>query len=234
MIQNSTLEFLRDLAAHNDRDWFAANKKRYEQARKDATTFFDAVIGRLSDSDPALVGLHAKDCMFRIYRDTRFSTNKVPYKTAMGAFIAPGGRKSDHPGYYIHLEPGNGFVGGGLWMPPPPLLKAVRQEIDYNWESFRKILGQHSFTSVYGQLGGEQLSRPPKGYQADHPAIEELKRKSWVGSCSVTDDFWTAPDAVDKLVVTLQALRPVIEFLDAPLHDEDLREELSRLRASRR
>ncbi len=234
MVQMSTLEFLRDLAAHNDRDWFAANKKRYDKAKLDATAFFEAVINRLSDGDPTLAGLRAQDCMFRIYRDTRFSKNKVPYKTAMGAFIAPGGRKSDHPGYYIHLEPGNGFAGGGLWMPPPPMLKAVRQEIDYNWESFRKILSQRSFTSVYGQLEGEQLSRPPKGYPADHPAIEELKRKSWVGSCPIADDLWTAPNAVEKLVEILQALRPVIDFLNAPLHDEDLLQELSRLRGAGR
>jgi uncharacterized protein (TIGR02453 family) len=230
MIQASTLQFLRDLALNNDRDWFADHKRQYEQARKDASQFFDAVIRRLSDHQPSLAGLTAKDCMFRIYRDTRFSNNKLPYKTAMGAFMAPGGRKSMHPGYYIHLEPGKGFAGGGLWMPPAPLLKAVRQEIDYNWKEFSGLLGDSTFTRVYGSLEGEQLSRPPKGYAADHPGINELKRKSWVGSRPISDAEWTSPHAVDHVADILLALRPVITFLDTPLHDEEVQEALSKLK----
>ena len=138
MLQSSTLKFLKALKKNNNKPWFDAHRKEYEQAKGDFTFFIQSVIDKHSKSDPTINSISAKDCMFRINRDIRFSKDKSPYKTNMGAYINRGGKKSLFGGYYFHCEPGQSFVGGGLWMPMPPELNKVRQEIDYNYAAFKK------------------------------------------------------------------------------------------------
>ena len=140
MLRLSTLKFLKDLKKNNNKPWFDAHRKEYEAAKIDFATFIQAVIDKHSKSDPTIKSTVAKDCMFRINRDVRFSKDKSPYKTNMGAYINRGGKKSVFAGYYFHCEPGQCFVGGGLWMPMPPELNKVRQEIDYNLDAFIKIM----------------------------------------------------------------------------------------------
>ena len=138
MLQSSTLKFLKDLSKNNNKPWFDAHRKQYEDAKTDFANFVQSVIDRHGKKDKGIAHLKAKDCTFRINRDVRFSKDKSPYKNNMGAYMNPEGKKSILGGYYFHCQPGQSFVGGGLWMPMPAELSKVRQEIDYNLDAFKK------------------------------------------------------------------------------------------------
>src|SRR5215208_6456212 len=180
MLEPQTLKFLSRLKKNNNKPWFDAHRAQYEAAKIDFSNFIQLVIGDLQKSDTTITGLTARDCLFRINRDVRFSKDKSPYKTNFGAIIKQGGRKSIYAGYYFHCAPGNSFVGGGLWMPEVADLKKLRQEIDYNWDEFQSILKEKKFKKIYNDLyqGDDiKLSTMPKGYEKDNPAIRYLKLK---------------------------------------------------------
>src|SRR6185503_21210237 len=217
MLQPSTLKFLKDLKKNNNKPWFDAHRKEYEAAKSDFTVFIQAVIDRHAKNDPSIKSIIAKDCMFRINRDVRFSKDKSPYKTNMGAYICKGGKKSIYGGYYFHCEPGQCFVGGGLWMPMPPELNKVRQEIDYNLADFKKIITSKKFSSVYKGLSQDPeyvLSRVPKGYDPGNPAAEYLKMKSFVSMTPLKDSDITSKDLLKKVTTAFEALQPLIEFIN--------------------
>jgi uncharacterized protein (TIGR02453 family) len=175
------------------------------------------VIDKHGKKDKTINQLKAKDCIFRINRDVRFSKDKSPYKTNMGAYINRGGKKSLFGGYYFHCEPGGSFMGGGLWMPMPPELSKVRQEIDYNLNDFKKILNSKKFKSVYKDLSrGEEyvLTRVPKGYDPTNPSAEYLKMKSFVALTNLKDSDLTSKNLVNKTVLAFEALQPLIEFVN--------------------
>lgn len=220
MLQLSTLKFLKELRKNNNKPWFDAHRKEYEAAKSDFASFIQAVIDKHSKSDPTIKSIVAKDCMFRINRDIRFSKDKSPYKTNMGAYINRGGKKSLFGGYYFHCEPGQCFVGGGLWMPMPPELSKVRQEIDYNFAAFKKIITSKKFKAVYKDLSHDPeyvLSRVPKGYETDNPAAEYLKMKSFVSMTSLKDSELTSKGLVKKTTAAFEALQPLIEFINEAL-----------------
>ena len=215
MIQPSTLKFLKDLKKNNNKPWFDAHRKEYEAAKKDFEQMIQAVIDRHGKTDKTISHLKAKDCLFRINRDIRFSKDKTPYKTNMGAYINRGGKKSLYGGYYFHCEPGQSFVGGGLWMPMPNELNKVRQEIDYNLAEFKKIIGSKKFKSVYNDVSRDAeytLSRVPKGYEADNPAAEYLKLKSFVAIAKVSDADLNSKEIVKKITTAFEALQPRLAF----------------------
>ena len=220
MILPSTLKFLKDLKKNNNKPWFDAHRKEYEAAKKNFEQVIQSVIEKYGKSDDTISHLKAKDCMFRINRDVRFSKDKSPYKTNMGAYINRGGKKSLFGGYYFHCEPGQSFVGGGLWMPMPPELSKVRQEIDYNLAEFKKIIGSKKFKSVYNDLSHDAeytLSRVPKGYDANNPAAEYLKLKSFVAMTKVSDADLGSKEIVKKITTAFEALKPVLEFINHSL-----------------
>ena len=222
MLQPSTLKFLKELKKNNHKPWFDANRSVYELAKKDYETFIQRIIDDLAKSDETIHGLRAKDCMFRINRDVRFSKDKSPYKSNFGAFINKGGKKSNLAGYYFHLEPGSSFVGGGLWMPMPKELAQVRQEIDYCFTEFKKIIGSAGFKKSYGEIhqgDDDKLQRVPKGYDAENPAAEFLKFKSFTAMKAITDKELTDPDMEKKSVSALKALQPLIQFINRSIKD---------------
>lgn len=217
MLQPSTLKFLKGLKKHNDKSWFDENRAAYESAKKDVESFIQAVIDGIGATDATIAGLRAKDCMFRINRDVRFSKNKSPYKTNFGASVNRGGKKSAFAGYYLHVEPGESFMGGGIWMPMPPVLARVRQEIDYNLPEFRAVLSRASFRKYFnGLYSGEDiaLTRVPKGYAADNPAAEYLKLKSLFSMTPMTDAELQSPSLVKESVKRLLAVKPLVDFLN--------------------
>ena len=217
MILPSTLQFLRDLATHNDKSWFDTHRDAYDAARADHTSFLDRFIGQVGSFDQDILGQTGKSCLFRINRDVRFSKNKAPYKTNFGASMTKGGRKSTYAGYYFHLEPGASFIGGGMWMPMPDHLGRVRQEIDYCLDEFRKILGSPSFIKQYGTLSDGpdmRLQRVPKGYEADNPAAEYLRFKSFVAMKPLADDLITSSRLLEESVSATKALKPLLDFLN--------------------
>src|SRR6185436_17723592 len=152
MIQPTTLNFLKALKKNNNKEWFDKNKDKYLAAKENVEGFVDELIKSISTFDKGLMGLRAKDCVFRIYRDVRFAKDKRPYKTNLGASISAGGKKAEVAGYYIHIEPGKSLIAGGRWMPSSDHLKKIRQEIDYNGKKIKKILNDENFKKEFGEL----------------------------------------------------------------------------------
>jgi uncharacterized protein (TIGR02453 family) len=218
MLQTTTIKFLKDLKKNNNKAWFDQHRKVYEAAKADFAGFIQKLIDLHGKKDESIHTLVAKDCMFRINRDIRFSKDKSPYKTNFGASINKGGKKAmNTAGYYFHLEPGSCFAGGGLYMPMPEELRKVRQEIDYNFADFKKIIQSKKFKSLYGDLDRSAeytLSRVPKGYEADNAAAEYLRLKSYVAMVHFSDADLTSKDLVKKAAAAFDALQPVIEFIN--------------------
>lgn len=224
MFQASTLKFLKDLKKNNNKPWFDAHRAQYEAARADFEQFIQAVLDRHSKNDPDLKDLTAKKCMFRINRDVRFSKDKSPYKTNFGASMDKGGKKSGLAGYYFHCEPGGSFIGGGLWMPEPAVVKRVRQEIDYSYDEFKKLITTKNFKGFFGELyKGEnaQLSKVPQGFEKDNPAAEHLKFKSWLVLHNFSDAEVTAPSLVKNTVEAFKLMQPFIRFLNRAVEVPD-------------
>lgn len=220
MLQPTTFRFLKNLSKNNTREWFEKNRKHYELAKEDMLQFTDSVIKALGRKDPFIAPLIAKDCIYRINRDVRFSKDKSPYKNHMAASLMRDGKKSDFAGYYIHIEPGDCFIGGGKYMTTPEIMRNIRQEIDYNWKEFKGIITNKKFASVYGGLDKSaelSLSREPKGYEKDNPAIEYIKLKSWIAMAPLSEEDLCGKDAVKKVVNALEALQPLLNFLNRSL-----------------
>lgn len=222
MLQSSTVRFLKELKKNNNKPWFDEHRRDYEAAKADFASFIQAVIDKHSKNDAAIKNITAKDCLFRINRDIRFSKNKSPYKTNFGASINKGGRKAmNSAGYYFHLEPGGSFTGGGIYMPMPEELKKVRQEIDYNFSGLKKIINTKKFKSVYGNLDRSAeylLSRVPKGYEPDNPAADYLKLKSYICTITIPDSMLSSNTLLKKTTDAFEALQPLIEFINTSLN----------------
>ena len=214
------LEFLKDLAENNNKPWFDENRDKYHIAKKEIETFTIKLIQEFGEIEPSIANLEAKECLFRINRDVRFSKDKSPYKTNFGISINPGGKKSDLAGYYIHIEPGKSFVGGGMWMPMPEQLGKIRQEIDYNLEQFEELIKAPAFKKQYGTLNsGKEISlvRVPKGYEADSPAAEYLKLKSFTATKPLPDSTIASKEFIEHCTTAFKALKPLIGFLNQGL-----------------
>lgn len=216
MLRASTLKFLKDLKKNNNKPWFEKNKSLYLDAKADAENFVEQLIERFGKSDADIAPLLVKDCAYRIYRDVRFSGDKTPYKTHMGAYFNKGGKKAPTAGYYFHLEPGRSMAGGGLWMPMAPELGKVRQEIDYNYAAWSKIVGDRRFRKFFpeGLDQGEILSRPPKGYDAENPAIGFLKLKSFVVTRKLSDELVLSRSLVKEVLNTFETMKEFVYFLN--------------------
>ncbi len=218
MLQTSTIKFLKDLKKNNNKAWFDEHRKAFEQAKEDFAGFIQRVIDAHGKNDPSIRNLSARECMFRINRDIRFSRDKSPYKSNFGASINRDGRKSmTYAGYYFHLEPGASFAGGGLYGPAPEVLHKLRQEIDYNLNDFKQIIDSKKFKSVYKNLDqgpGIALSRVPKGYEPSNPAAEYLKYKSYIAMAELKDADLTSKDLVKKTAGLFAALQPLVEFIN--------------------
>lgn len=220
MLQSATLKFLRSLKKNNNKSWFDANRSAYENARADFGKFIQQVIDKYSRNDADLKNLTAQKCMFRINRDVRFSKDKAPYKKNFAASMDKGGKKSGLAGYYFHLEPGNSFLGAGIWQPEPDKLKKIRQEIDYCADEFRKTLTSKKFKSAFGGLyTGEdvQLKKLPHGFEKDNPAGEYLKYKSWMVLREITDAELMSKTLLKKAVDSFALAKPFVRFLNRPL-----------------
>jgi uncharacterized protein (TIGR02453 family) len=220
MLQTSTLKFLKDLKKNNNKPWFDEHRKQYEAAKLDFENFIQSVLDKHCKNDVDLKGLTAKKCIFRINRDVRFAKDKSPYKTNLGASMDKGGKKSGLAGYYFHLEPGKSFLGGGLWQPEPDKLKKVRQEIDYGFDEFKKIISSKKFKTVYGELytgDGIQLSKVPQGFEKENPAAEYLKFKSWLVINDIKDTDLTSKDLISKTIDAFCVMQPFVKFLNRPL-----------------
>jgi uncharacterized protein (TIGR02453 family) len=224
MLQPSTLKFILQLKKNNNKEWFETNRKVYEAAKLDFENFVGAVLAKLSERNPAYQNFKPKDCTFRINRDVRFSKDKSPYKANMGASFNPGGKKAQTASPYFHLQPGGeSFVGGGLWMPEPKIVKNIRQEIDYNLPTFKKIVEGRSFKKLFGgiDMSAEyKLTRVPKDYAADNPAAEYLKLKSYTAFQPLTDEMLTDKKLLKTVLNAFIEIEPMLNFLNHGMIEE--------------
>ena len=212
------LDFLAELSKNNNKAWMEAHQAAYQQARNTFINVADFLIKGMGPLDKELADLEPQRCIFRINRDIRFSKDKLPYKTNMGAYLTPGGRNSGYAGYYLHLEPHDrSFIAGGIYQPSADALKKIRQEIDYNGDELNAIVNAPHFRKLFGDLQGEKLKRPPKGYDAAHPQIEWLKMKSFLGMHPVKDSMVTQQNFLSQVLEAFQAMVPFNQFLNASI-----------------
>lgn len=214
------LDFLSDLEKNNNREWFNDNRQRYQITKERFLSLTEILINELRLIDEDIPALSAKDCMFRIFRDVRFSNNKEPYKTNYGSFMTPGGRKSFYAGYYIHIQPGQSFIGGGVYMPPSPQLKAIRQEIYENPEEFIELIEDKDFKENFGSIWGEKLKTAPRGYPKDWEHIDLIRYKSYVASHAVSDEFLKSEDMIKRIVDIYETLYPLNRYLNDILKNQ--------------
>lgn len=210
---DKVLQFLNELAENNNREWFQQNKKWYDESRDKVLFLTDVLINEISRFDSSGAGLQPKDCMFRIFRDVRFSNDKRPYKTNFGSFICRGGRKSMNPGYYFHLEPGGCFVAGGIYMPPAEPLRTIRNYLADHAEEFVEITGSPGFKESFPEMYDDQLKTAPKGFPKDHEHIDLLKYKSYIFSKTFDNKEVTSPDYIEKMVDAFRTVAPLNAFL---------------------
>lgn len=206
--------FLRLLKQNNNREWYHANKNIYNEAKLEFEHVTEILLHEMVEIDDNLSGLTPKDCIFRIFRDVRFSKDKSPYKTNFGSFLSPGGRKAVNAGYYLHIEPGESFVAGGIYMPPSPVLKAIREDIFENTDEFKEIVASAKEKSNFSGFFGDKLKGAPRGFPKDFPDIELLKYKSYGLSKSLADKELTDDKALQAIIRDFKILHPLIRFLN--------------------
>ncbi|WP_196894506.1 DUF2461 domain-containing protein [Aureivirga marina] len=194
------LSFLSKLEKNNNRDWFHENKKTYTEAREEYALLIDALISKIRKFDESIMTISSKDCMFRLNRDIRFSNNKDPYKLNFGAFISGNGRKSEQAGYYVHIEPGKSFIGGGIYRPQAKELKAIRTEIFEYPEEFKAIIHDEKFQKVFPEIYGEKLKTAPRGFPKDFKDLDLIKHKSYAVIHKVEDDFWKQENVLEEII----------------------------------
>jgi uncharacterized protein (TIGR02453 family) len=205
---------MEQLAKNNNKPWFDKHKDEYAAVKEDYESLVATVLDGLAANDPAFKDQKAKDCIMRIYRDVRFSKDKTPYKTNLGAGFSREGRKMMSAGYYLHIEPGKSFIGGGMWQPEGPMLKAIRQEIDYGYSDFSAIVNDKQFKKLFKQIDGDKLVKTPQGYTEDNPAIEYLKLKSFTVGTPIADADLTKKGLTKKITDAFITMKPFIDFLN--------------------
>jgi len=205
--------FLKDLKANNDRDWFNTHKDRYEDhVRRPAMEFIQDFAPRLAQISKQFVA-DPKKSMFRIYRDTRFSADKSPYKTHVGIqFRHVAGKDAHAPGFYLHLEPKSVFVGLGTWRPESRVARQIRDAIVEDPAGWKRVTQGKKFKAIFA-LEGESLKRPPRGYDPNHKFVTDLMRKDFVASAPLSQTATTSPDLIQLLANDFKAGAPFVKFL---------------------
>lgn len=224
MITKEAVTFIDDLKANNNTEWMHANKKRYENYKKDYHNFIALVLEEMKPLDKSLAVLEVKNCTFRINRDIRFAKDKSPYKTNIAMWLSTNRNSKNSPGYYLHFEKGASFIAGGVWCPDVNELKKIRQEIAFFHEDLDKIVGDKNFKNEFVALSREEnnvLKKAPKGYEVDHPAIEFLKLKSFTCSLKIDDKLFLDKDFAKKIAQKLILLKPLNDFLIRAIETEE-------------
>lgn len=205
-------EFLRQVRENNNREWFAQNKATYDEIVKENKVFFNQVYSELQKHD-SLEGIH----IFRIYKDVRFSKDKLPYKTNFGASFSRT-KPLLRGGYYIHLEPDNSFVGGGFWAPNNEDLFRIRKEFEMDTTEIQKITSDKTFVNYFGELRGEDgVKTAPKGFDKNHPAIDLIKKKQYVVMRKFSDKEVFSADFQKEIIATFLAMRPLFDYMSEVL-----------------
>jgi uncharacterized protein (TIGR02453 family) len=214
-ISKSNFDFLNKLAKNNNREWFTENKALYESNRADIVGFADEVLKLLNEHDD-IETISGKKALYRVYRDVRFSKDKTPYKTNYSASFSRS-TKLLRGGYYIHIEPGNSFLGGGFWGPSSADLKLVRNNILEFGNELKEIISSESFINNFGSLAGSQLKTAPKGFDKNHKQIELLRYKQFLAVKKFTDEEVLSKDFTSIVNEGFAAMRPFFDYMSEAL-----------------
>lgn len=215
-VSPKVFDFLRQLAENNNREWFTENKILYTESQENIVAFLEDLIAEMSEFDSELGKIDAKKSLFRIYRDTRFSKDKTPYKTNIGASLGMG-KGSQKGGYYLHLEPGKSFIAGGVYMPESSVLKTLRKEISLYGQEFLNILNDKEFKKYFPELDqDDQLKKVPQGFEKEDPMADYLKLKSFIVVYNLSDKEISDKNASKNLAKIFKAMKPLNDFLNAP------------------
>lgn len=205
-------QFLKELSVNNNREWFNEHKDDYLKAQVEFENLLTVIINQIALFDEDIKGVQAKDCTYRIYRDTRFSPDKTPYKIHFGGYINAKGKKSEHCGYYVHLQLGNCLLAGGSLCPPPNILKALRQSVYDNIDEYLSIVEDPSFKKHFPVIGENFLKTAPKGFPKDFKYIDYLKCKEFICSCQVPDEFFSDKNMLANVSDIFMQLKRFSDF----------------------
>lgn len=214
------LKFLRDLSRHNNKEWFTANKERYLKVQKKWYDFCEQLIAEVGQFDEDIAKLTIKDCTYRIYRDTRFSKDKTPYKTHFGVFLCPGGKKSMHAGYYFHVGtggedsyPAGHMLASGNYCYDSKAIKILREDISDGWEEFKNDVLDVADSAFHVDMD-EALKRVPKEYPADAPYADFMRLKNFCLVMNVDDEFITSPDLAKRVAELFRTTKPFNDYVN--------------------
>lgn len=213
------LRFLAKIAVHNDREWMAAHRAEYDEARAAFEDLTADLIRALAEVDPAVAPLTVRDCTYRFYRDTRFSPDKSPYKRHMGTYVNPRGKKSPHGGYYLHLQPGACEIAGGAYCLEPKLLRAVRESVVDRTDEFRAIVEESRFRTLFPVIGLDRVKTMPKGFPRDFPWPDYIRCKDYCVGHAVGDAFFDDPDWMERAVDEFRVMKPFLDFVNDTIDD---------------
>jgi len=209
-----SFSFLQLIQENNNREWYHAHKKLYQEAKLEFDYVTELLINETGNFDKDIKGLIPKDCTYRIFRDVRFSNDKSPYKSNFGAYLCKGGKKSGFAGYYVHVQPGNSFIAGGVYLPPSQVLRAIREDIFEHTEEFKEIILSPAFTKHFNGIDANKLKTAPKGFPKDFTDIELLKYTSYTISKSRSDKQMSDGSIIDEILVAFKTMYSYNRFLN--------------------
>ncbi|MFP3593687.1 DUF2461 domain-containing protein [Chryseobacterium sp. SIMBA_038] len=215
-ISTKTFDFIKKLTKNNNREWFNENKNLYTESQQNVISFLEELINEMGGFDEELAKLDPKKALFRIYRDTRFSKDKIPYKTNFGASLGMG-KGSQKGGYYLHIEPGKSFLAGGIYMPESSVLKEVRKEISLYGDDFMKVINNKDFKKHFPELDqADKLKKVPQGFEKEDPMGEYLKLKSFIVVYNLKDEEVLDENAAKNMSEIFKVMKPFNYFLNTP------------------
>lgn len=216
------LLFLKELSVNNNKEWFDRNKERYLKVKEYIDSFTQNLLNGISEFDETAKYLVPKDCTYRIYRDTRFSKDKTPYKNHIGIFINPPfGKKSFRMGYYLHLEPGNCMIGVGNVCLPSPIITGIRKSIKDNIEEYLDIIENPQFKKIYKKIGENPVKTAPKGFSKDWEHLDLVKPKDYYTSCYLLDSEVVSKNFLKRALEIFQTGKPFMDFINYTIDEMD-------------
>ena len=214
-LKKETIQFLTKLSKNNNREWFAKHKTKYEEAQTQMIDFADALLSEMTKHDH-IETPSGKKSLYRIYRDVRFSKEKTPYNTHWSGGFKRATKKL-RGGYYFKIKPGESFVAGGFWGPNPDDLKRIREDIDANYDDWKKLLANKTLVKTFGEMRGEKVGSAPRGYDKENPAIDLLRYKQFILRHDFTDAEVLSPNFHLKVNETFKKLRPFFDYMSEVL-----------------
>ena len=206
------LDFLRELRVNNNRDWFNVHKEEYDRAKKEFETFTQSLILKIGEFDKEILNVTPKECVFRLFRDIRFTHDKTPYKNHFSVSFDRT-KPLLRGGMYLHIENDTSFVGGGFWEPNNEDLFRIRKEIELDASDLKEIITDKTFVSYFGTLEGEELKTAPKGFDKTHPDIELIRKKQFVIRRKFSNKEVLSPNFQEEVLATFKAMRPFFDYM---------------------